>query len=68
MKFRSIKDYLEKTGKTEKELADSIGVSQAFINMLKRGEKRPSPEVAARIEAVTGVPLRDLLFPETKTA
>jgi transcriptional regulator with XRE-family HTH domain len=62
MKYKDIRDYLERTGKTEKELADAIGVSQAFVNMLKRGEKMPSPKLAAKIESVTGIPFRALLL------
>jgi transcriptional regulator with XRE-family HTH domain len=62
MKYQSIQEYLEQTGKTEKELADLIGVSQAFVNMMKRGEKRPSPELAQKIEAATGIPFKKLLL------
>jgi transcriptional regulator with XRE-family HTH domain len=62
MKYKNIQEYLDRTGKTEKQLADRIGVSQAFVSMLKRGEKRPSPKLAQRIESVTGIPFRALLL------
>ena len=60
--YKSIRDYLEKTGKTEAELAALACISQAHVNMIKNGSRRPTPEVAARLEAITGVPLRTLLL------
>jgi len=60
--YKSIRDYLEKTGKTENELAELACISQAHVNMIKNGSRRPTPEVAARLEAITGVPLRTLLL------
>ncbi len=60
--YRTIRDYLEKTGKTESELAQLACISQAHVNMIKNGSRRPTPEVAARLEAITGVPLRTLLL------
>lgn len=62
MKYKSIADYLERTGKTEQEFAQELGVSQPFINMIKKGEKRPSPELALKIEKLTGIPFRALLL------
>ncbi len=62
MKYKSLSDYLKRTGKTERELATKLGVSQPFINMIKKGEKRPSPELAQKIEALTGIPFRALLL------
>jgi transcriptional regulator with XRE-family HTH domain len=65
--YKNIRDYLEKTGKTESELARLACISQAHVNMIKNGSRRPTPEVAERLEAITGVPLRNLLFkPEKK--
>jgi transcriptional regulator with XRE-family HTH domain len=62
MKYKNIQEYLARTGQTEKQLADSIGVSQAFVSMLKRGVTRPSPKLAEKIESVTGIPFRALLL------
>jgi transcriptional regulator with XRE-family HTH domain len=62
MKYKTIEEYLERSGKTEKELAQLLGISQPYVNQLKRGERRPTPELAAKIEAVTGIPFRALLF------
>ncbi len=62
MNFKNIRDYLKGTGKTEAELAQLACISQAHVNMIKNGSRRPTPEVAARLEAITGVPLRTLLL------
>ena len=60
--YKNIRDYLKGTGKTEAELAQLACISQAHVNMIKNGSRRPTPEVAARLEAITGVPLRTLLL------
>jgi transcriptional regulator with XRE-family HTH domain len=65
MKYTSIREYLEQTGKTEKEFSAMIGISQGFVNLLKNGNRRPNPDLAAKIEEMTGIPLRNLLFPKT---
>ena len=61
-KYKNIRDYLKGTGKTESELAELAEISQAHVNMIKNGSRRPTPEVAARLEAITGVSLRTLLL------
>jgi transcriptional regulator with XRE-family HTH domain len=62
MKYGSIREYLKKTGTTEKEFAEKIGVSQPFVNLIKRGERRPTPEIAQKIEEITGIPFKKLLL------
>jgi ribosome-binding protein aMBF1 (putative translation factor) len=64
--YKNIRDYLKGTGKTEAELAQLACISQAHVNMIKNGSRRPKPEVAARLEAITGVPLRTLLLKSAK--
>ena len=43
---------------TQKEIAKKLGCSQQFISAVLHGRKRPSPRMAARLERITGVPLR----------
>lgn len=51
---------------TQKELARKLGCSQQFISAIVRGEKRPSPKMAARLERITKVPLRVWLLGTVK--
>jgi ribosome-binding protein aMBF1 (putative translation factor) len=60
--YKNIRDYLKGSGKTEAELAQLACISQAHVNMIKNGTRRPTPEVAAHLEAITGVSLRTLLL------
>lgn len=62
MSYKNLKQYLDKGDVTEKDLAERLGVSIAYVNMLKRGERRPSPELAVKIESITGIPFRKLLL------
>jgi len=43
-----------------RQMGDKIGVSGATIHRLESGERRPSPELCRKIEAVTKIPLHDL--------
>jgi transcriptional regulator with XRE-family HTH domain len=36
------------------EISRLAGISQSYLSEISSGKKRPSPEVAARLEAVTG--------------
>jgi transcriptional regulator with XRE-family HTH domain len=68
MKCKTISEYLEKSQKTQAELAELLGVSQAHVSEIMNGKKRPSPELAQSIEKLTGIPLRDLLFSSNTAA
>jgi transcriptional regulator with XRE-family HTH domain len=68
MRCRSLSEYIEKTKTTETELANQLGISQGFLNEIKNGKKRPSPDLAAKIESVTGIPFRKLLLGDESTA
>jgi transcriptional regulator with XRE-family HTH domain len=59
--------YLSRTGRTERALADAAGVSFPYLNQIKSGRRRPSPEFAKRIEAATNgeVPAGALLGLQT---
>lgn len=62
--YKTLREYFKRSGRTEKQLARLIGVSQPYINMLKNGRRRPKPALAERIEAVTGIPFKNLLIGE----
>ena len=62
MIHENLKEYLEHTGISEKDLAGKLGVSNAYVSMLKRGQRRPSARLAQKIEALTGIPFRRLLL------
>jgi transcriptional regulator with XRE-family HTH domain len=66
--YASIREYLQKTHQTARELAEKVGVSEAYVLMLKAGKRRPSPELAKKLEAVTGIPFRKLLLPSEKNS
>jgi transcriptional regulator with XRE-family HTH domain len=66
--YTSIRDYLKRTGQTEAELGELAHISQSHVNRLKNGTRRPTPEVAVRLEAITGISLRILLFKAGKRA
>jgi transcriptional regulator with XRE-family HTH domain len=68
MKCKTISEYLEKSDRTEADVARELGISQAHMNEIKNGKKRPSPELAQKIENLMGIPFRDLLLNKKDTA
>ena len=47
-----------------KIIAKLAGVSQATISQIRLGRKRPSPNLAKRLEEITGIPHDVWLYPE----
>lgn len=54
-------DYFSAARGNQIVLARKIGCKQSALSAIANGKLRPSPELAAKIEAITGIPLRELL-------
>jgi DNA-binding transcriptional regulator YdaS (Cro superfamily) len=52
--MNSLDTYLKSRIKSARALAAEVGVSSPYITDLRYGRRRPSAEVASRIEAATG--------------
>lgn len=50
--------------KTQRQVAREAGISEAHLSLIVAGKRRPSPEVARRLSATTGIPLDRLLPPD----
>ena len=46
------------------EISNAIGVTRRYATYLVKGERRPSADVAARLEAVTGRHRLSWLYPD----
>jgi DNA-binding transcriptional regulator YdaS (Cro superfamily) len=59
-----LKQYLK--GKDRNNFATQLGTTKNYINLLVCRARRPSPDLALRIEEATGgaVSRMDLLYPE----
>ena len=49
--------YLARVGKTPAELARELGCGLTVVYYWKNGERQPSPAMARRLSAHTGIPL-----------
>ena len=47
-----LKEIREKKGITQQELAEKINISGGYINLLERGARRPSGELAKEIAKI----------------
>ena len=68
MIYKTVREYLKQNRVKGKDLAARLGISTSHMSMIKRGERRPSPELARKIEAATGIPVLKLLFKEGDAA
>jgi len=51
--------YLERTHQTQRELARSLRITEAFLSQIMNRHRTPALPTAATIERVTGIPMRD---------
>ena len=57
-------EYLSSQQVSQRKVAKQAGISPAHMNAIVKGKRRPSPKLAAKIEKITGIPLRKLLLPD----
>lgn len=48
--------WLGRTKQTQYDLADSLGISQGQVSSIVTGRRKPSLDVAAKIERLAGIP------------
>lgn len=62
--MRIYRDYLLDNEISQRWLAANVGISTAHMCAIVKGKRHPSPKLAAKIEKITGIPLRRLLLPD----
>lgn len=63
----NIKEIRIEKGLTQKELADKVGISGAFMSLIEKGANNPSDENLIKIASVLNVSVEDLRTKETET-
>ena len=53
-----------KCGLTQKELANSVGVTSKYVSLIQRKNLKPSPAVMGKIAKCVGEPVQKLFFSE----
>lgn len=54
-----VRVYLAERDMTQGQLAEALGIDQSHLSLIIAGHRRPSLEVAVRIEDLIGIPARD---------
>jgi len=62
--FRTLRDYLDATGTSQKELAKVLGISEPHICNILRGRANASAILALRISRTCRVPIETLIESE----
>lgn len=59
--YRSLHEWLDRTGTPQYVLARMTGISEPALSMLLRGSRRCSLVRALRLSEVTGIPVENLV-------
>ena len=62
MRYDNIDQYIIHKKLNGKQLAGKLGISESHMSWLRLGKRRPSPDLAQKIENVTGIPFKNLLL------
>lgn len=55
-RFDSLAEYMKAERVTDEALARRLNVSRVYVNRLRRRLRKPSLELATKLEALTGIP------------
>ena len=61
-----IKDEIEARGITQRQLADSMGLTYSVVNEILNGKRHLTPKTSLMFEAALDVPAETLMFLQTK--
>lgn len=56
----NVKKYRQLKGLTQKQLADKVGISGAFLSLIEQGKNKPSDDNLKKISEVLGVSVQEL--------
>lgn len=59
--YRSLADYLARTGIKQKRVAERLGISMSHLSMIKRGQRVPRLPLAVRISETLNIRIEGLL-------
>jgi transcriptional regulator with XRE-family HTH domain len=54
---KALRKYLKTSGRTQRELALAVGVSEPMLSLVLKGWRTPSLIVAMRLSEETGIPV-----------
>lgn len=57
-----LEDWMKRASETDQSLAPKLGISRVHVSRLRRVVHNPSPELAERLEQLTGIPKASLVF------
>lgn len=59
-RYRDLGEFFKGTGRTQEDVAATLGISQSHLSLIARGLRNPSLSLALEIERETGVPVESL--------
>lgn len=63
-RYRSLAAWMRATHTTPAKLARELGVTTAYVSMLKNKRRQPTLEMGLKLHRLTGVPLENFLIEE----
>lgn len=59
-----LREWMDRTGRTQSETAALLGVSIDFISKFVRGKRNISKKKCERLSEITGIPKQEIMFPD----
>ena len=56
-----VRRQLKAQAKSQTAFAAELGISKSHLSLILARKRRPSPQLAAQIENLTGIPFRELV-------
>ena len=57
-----VQDYMDRDNLTQKQMAELLGISEAYFSQIMNGDRSPSAKVRAGLQRIMGVEDFDALF------
>lgn len=61
MGMNALATWMTAAGETDDTVSAKVGISRVQVSRIRRSLSRPSPELAVKLEALSGVPAWDLV-------
>ena len=66
MKAKSLAEFREIKGLSQRRMASDLGISEPYLSEILSGKRTPSKRLALRISERTGIPVLALLYPSER--
>lgn len=64
--MKALKEYVEREGMSQRELARKIGVSEGLVSLILSGQRKIGKKAARAVADLLGIDVADVLYPSSR--